>query len=135
MKSPPWLHVEGDTDYRGDCPPEAAEQVTFFNWIRREFPDTYGRIALHPRNEGKRTAQQASREKSEGMTAGAPDVFIPCSPPIIIELKRRDHTKSAWQPGQIEYLEAAQNLGAIVCVALGWEAAKNFFLKTIDKKI
>ncbi len=38
-------------------------------------------------------------------------------------MKRRDHTQSAWQDGQIEYLTAAQEAGAFACVALGHEAA------------
>lgn len=121
MMFPDWLRVYGDTDYRGDCPPETAEQVTFFNQIRNEYPDTWGRIAVHPRNEGKRTHGQVWRQKAEGLTAGASDILIP--PGFCCELKRQDHTKSRWQPGQLEYLEAAHNAGAFACVALGWEAA------------
>ena len=121
MKFPEWLRVYGDTSYRGDCPPESAEQMTFFNQIRKEYPDTWGRIALHPRNEGKRTHGQVWRQKAEGMTAGASDIIIPLG--FACELKRVDHTKSSWQPGQIEYLEAVHNAGGFACVALGWEAA------------
>lgn len=55
------------------------------------------------------------------MTPGAADIIIPCG--FVCELKRRDHTKSKWQPGQLEYLEAAQDAGCFVAVALGWEAA------------
>lgn len=122
MRFPQWLRVVGDVSYRGDCPSETAELVTFFAVLRRELPE-YGRISIHPRNEGRRTYQQARRQKSEGMTKGAPDILIPCARPIIIELKRRDHTKSKWQDGQEEYLERAQACGARVFVALGWEAA------------
>jgi len=123
MRFPKWLTVFGDKSYRGDCPREAAEQVTFIQWLRRTYPDTLGAIAVHVRNEGKRTHGQAWHQKAEGMTAGAPDVIIPTSPPILIELKRRDHTKSRWQEGQQEYLKAAQDAGAFVCVALGADAA------------
>ena len=38
-------------------------------------------------------------------------------------MKRQDHTKSRWQDGQLEFLEASQNLGAFACVALGYVAA------------
>lgn len=122
MKFPPWLEVAGDQTFRGDCPSETAELVTFFAVLRREMPE-YGSIAIHPRNEGQRKHWQASREKVEGMTPGAADIVIPCCPPLVIELKRRDHTKSRWEDGQQEYLAHAQTLGARVCVALGWEAA------------
>lgn len=112
------------------CPPESAEQVTFFARLRREYPDSYGLIAIHPRNEGKRHHAQVMLQKSEGMAAGAADIIIPGSPTFVCELKRRDPTKSRWQDGQLEYLEAAHKAGAFVCVAFGcdgaWEAFKQW---------
>lgn len=123
MKFPKWLKVYGDPSFRGACPKEALEQVTFFNKLRREYPDTLGMLALHPRNEGERTHHQTAKQKAEGMTSGASDIIIPGAPAFVCEMKRQDHTKSTWQPGQMEYLEAAHNTGAFVCVALGWEAA------------
>ena len=122
MKFPEWLRVYGSQDYRGDCPLEAAEQVTFFSQLRRRYPDI-GRIAIHPRNEGKRTHGQVVRHKAEGMAPGASDVVIPGNPALVIEIKRRDQTKSRWEPDQLEYLCTAQKMGATVAVALGWEAA------------
>ena len=123
MIFPEWLPVFGDLDYRNKkCPVESAEQITFFNTLRREYPEL-GKIAIHPRNEGKRTMQQAQRQKAEGMTPGAADIVIPGNPAFVCELKRLDHTVCQWQPGQIEYLEAAKNNGAFVCVALGHKAA------------
>lgn len=119
MKFPDWLPVFGDINYRNKkCPPESAEQITFFNAIRKEFP-----TALHPRNEGKRTYNQVSRQKAEGMTVGASDIIIPSKITFVCELKRADHTMSRWQDGQLEYLENCKNDGAFVCVALGHESA------------
>jgi hypothetical protein len=132
MRFPDWLKVYGNTRYRGDCPTEGMEQVTFFSQIRKDYPDTYGVIGLHVRNEGKRTWQQVSREKAEGMTEGAPDIIIPGSPSFLCELKRLDHTKSKWQDWQIEYLEIAHGLGAFCCVALGWQAAMQAFKEWRD---
>jgi hypothetical protein len=123
MKIPEWLPCYGDQKFRGECPPESAEQITFFNKLRKEYPDTLGRIAIHPRNEGKRTHQQTARHKAEGMTEGAADIVIPGCPAFVCEMKRKDHTKSRFEPGQVEYLKAAKDSGAFVCVALGWEAA------------
>ena len=123
MQFPPWLPVYGSQEYRNKkCPVESAEQITFFNTLRRNYPEL-GRIAIHPRNEGKRTANQAQRQKAEGMTAGAADIIIPGSPAFVCELKRTDHTLSAWEPDQLEYLATAQTMGAFVCVALGHKAA------------
>lgn len=136
MKFPPWLRVFGDQKYRGDCPLEELEQITFFNWLRREYPDSYGRIALHPKNEQKRRGRQfraLEKDKLLGMAPGAADIIIPGAPAFVCEVKRRDHTKSAWQPDQLPYLEASQVAGAFVCVALGSDAARAAFLDWLDR--
>jgi len=132
MKFPAWLKVYGDQSFRGDCPKESAEQVTFFNMIRKT---PWGDVAMHPRNEGKFTHAQVSKMKAEGMLSGASDIIIIGSPVFCCELKRRDHTKCSWQPGQLDFLEQSQKAGAFACVALGWEAAWEAFeeWKTLQK--
>ena len=118
--------VYGDVSFRGKCPTEAQEQVTFFAMLRREYPCTWGALAVHPRNEGLKSGGQfasVQRHAAEGMTRGAADIIIPGAPAFVCEMKRRDHTQSAWQDGQIAYLTAAQAIGAFACVALGHEAA------------
>ena len=123
MIFPSWLPVFGDQKYRNKkCPVESAEQITFFNALRRDYPEL-AIIAIHPRNEGKRTAQQTQRQKAEGMTAGASDIIIPTLRPFICELKRQDHTLCHWEPEQLKYMATAQTMGAFVCVALGYKAA------------
>lgn len=117
--------VYGDQEFRGKCPSESVEQVTFFNRVRKV--PIWGTIALHPRNEGKRHYKQVTKEKAEGMTEGASDIIIPGCPAFVCELKRRDRTQSKWQKGQQEYLEAAQKAGAFTCVALGADAAMEAF--------
>jgi hypothetical protein len=127
MKFPPDIDVYGDQNYRGQCPSESLEQITFFNRIRDKYPDSWALIALHPRNEGQRHFAQVTKEKAEGMVKGAADVIIPGFPAFVCEIKRRDHTKSKWQDGQQEFLDAAKKAGAFVCVALGAEAASEAF--------
>ena len=134
MKIPEWLSVYGDTKFRGECPQESAEQVTFFSRLRREYPDTLGLIAIHPRNEGKRSHYQTARYKSEGMTPGASDVIIPGAPCFVCEIKRRDHTKGRFEPEQLAYLKAAQDAGAFVCVALGADGATDALHAWINNK-
>lgn len=119
MRFPEWLPVYGDTAYRGPCPTESVEQATAISYIRRGWPDTYGVIVLHPRNEGKRNWRQAAKHRAEGMTTGASDIIIPACVSFVCEVKRQDHTKSRWEDGQREYLEAAHSAGAFACVALG----------------
>ena len=122
MNFPDWLTVHGDIAYRGDCPTEDAEHTTFVNAMRRVYP-AQASVMVHVSNEGKRTASQAQWDKARGMVKGASDFIFAGSPALVIEMKRRDHTKSKWQTGQIEFLDAARKQGAMVCVALGWEAA------------
>ena len=126
MKFPAGIPVYGDTSFRGACPSEDVEQMSFFNRVRREYPDTYGAVAFHPRNEGLKEKGQFStvmKHKAEGATKGASDIIIPGNPSFVCEMKRLDHTISKWQSGQVEYLEAAQRCGSFVCVALGAAAA------------
>jgi len=128
MKMPEWLKCYGDTSFRGECPPESAEQITFFAELRRRYPDTYGKLALHPKNEEKRKGKQFNRlamDKALGMTPGASDIIIPLG--FACEMKRHDHTKSKWQPGQLEYLKAVHDAGGFACVALGWKGAWEAF--------
>ena len=127
MKIPSLIKIYGDILYRGKCPNESLEIVTFFNRIRKLYPDSYGLLAYHPRNEGKRTYQQTIKYKSEGMVTGTADIVIVGNPSFVCELKRRDPTLSSISDEQINYLLAAQNHGSFVCVALGHEAAWEAF--------
>lgn len=127
---PEGIAVYGDTTWRGKCPVEALEQVTFFSRVRREYPTTWGKLALHPRNEQQLRGGQfrgLSKQKAEGMTPGASDIVIPGRVTFVCELKRRDHTQSKWQDGQVPYLVAAHEVGAFACVALGADAAWQAF--------
>lgn len=134
MKFPHDIPVFGDMSYRGECPSESMEQVTFFNRLRKDYPDSWGLIAFHPRNEGKRSWTKAAFERAEGMAKGASDVIIPASPSFVCEIKRRDHTKSSWQDGQKEFLNVAKEKGAFVCIALGCEAAWSAFLQYLAEQ-
>lgn len=130
MILPQSIPVYGDQTFRGKCPQEHVEQASFFAKLRREYPESYGRIAIHPRNEGlliNGQFQAMTKHKLEGMAKGAADIVIPGAPTFVCELKRQDHTQSKWQDGQIDYLEASQNAGAFVCVALGAVAAWDAF--------
>lgn len=133
MKIPTTIQLYGDPNWRGECASETVEQATFFNRLRAQYPKTYGAVALHIKNEGKRSFQQHNKMKAEGgFIAGASDIIIPGAPTFVCELKRKDHTKSAWQKGQVEYLEAAQSLGAFVCLALGHDGAWEAFQKWVS---
>jgi hypothetical protein len=128
MKLPPNLPLFGTTD-KTDTASESQHAITFFNRLRREYPQ-YGAIATHIRNEGKRTIQQAQKHKAEGMTTGTADIIIPCNPPFVCELKSRS-PRATITKEQIDYLLQAQELGAFACVALGYEGAMEAFKKCV----
>lgn len=122
MKIPNGIRVYGDLTYRGECPVETAEHVTFFSQLRLRHPEL-GAIALHPANEAKRHLARYQHDVLMGLSVGAADIIIPGAPTFVCELKRRDHTKSSISDGQLAWLTRADNEGAFVCIALGWEAA------------
>lgn len=122
-------YIVGDMDYRNkDCPTESAEQMTFLNQLKKKWP-ALGAVAVHVKNEGMlRGGQFSAKTKDQlmGAVKGASDIIIPCTPPIVIELKRKDPTLSSVSIEQIQYLSDCQDLGAHVCIALGWEHAMEF---------
>jgi hypothetical protein len=126
MKMHKDIKVYGNVDFRGDCPLEDAELMTFFNQLRIKYPDI-AKVAIHPDNEGLILGtghHHHIKQKAKGaIKKGAADIIIVGSPSFVCEMKRKDHTKSQWQDGQIEFLQTSQELGAFVCVALGYEAA------------
>ncbi len=128
MKMHKDIKVYGNVDFRGDCPLEDAELMTFFNQLRIKYPDI-AKVAIHPDNEGLILGtghHHHIKQKAKGaIRNGASDIIIVGCPSFVCELKRKDHTKSKWQDGQLEFLEASQKQGAFVCVALGYEAALN----------
>lgn len=126
MKIPKHIKIYGDQSYRGDCITEAADQKKFMKVIRMT---EYGRIAIHIKNEGKRTQGQALFDRAQGMVKGASDIIIPASPAFVCELKRKNHMKSSISTEQIIYLLAAQEKGAFACIALGFEGAIEAFNK------
>lgn len=117
------------TPISGPCPSEKVEMASFFNRLRREHP-ALGAIALHIRNEGKRTAMQHQSMVGEGgFVKGAADVVMPGAPTFVMEMKSRAKTARVSKE-QRAYLEAVAAQGAFACVALGavgaWEALQDW---------
>lgn len=122
MNFPEGIHVYGDKTYRGRCPLEKHEAQTFFALLRTLYPHL-GAIAVHIRNEAKRSKWQTFQHKKEGLVSGASDIIIPGNPSCVIEMKRRDHKQSSLTDEQMSYLNACKENGSFVCVALGADAA------------
>lgn len=131
IKAYPGIALFGDQKYRNkQCPKESLSQITFVNIIRERYPDTYGRALLHPENESKLINGQfsaISKSRAMGMAKGCSDIIIPGNPAFVMELKREDRTLSDITRDQLDYLYAAKECGAFVCIALGHEAAIEAF--------
>lgn len=128
----------GDLNYRDRCSLESEEQIAFVNYIRTTYPDTYGKVIVHIKNEGKRIGGQHRAMKKDtamGMTTGAADIIIPGSTSFVCELKRRDHTKSVISDASMQYLVAAHKAGAFSCVALGYPGAVEAFDEYLFKHV
>ncbi len=96
---------------------EHGEQVSLVNWFRASFPSV--RIFAIP-NGGKRSKSEAVRLKSEGVTAGVPDLYIPAWR-LWVEMKRQDGGVLSVE--QEDWLDYLQTVGDSVIVAHGWEDA------------
>lgn len=131
IKPLPGICLYGNQKFRDKkCPSEAAEQMTFVNYVRAQYPDSLGLILLHPKNEGQLINGQfsaVSKARAMGMVKGAADIIIPGNPAFVCEIKRADRTLSAISDEQIAYLYVAKSAGAFACVALGHAAAIDAF--------
>ena len=130
MKIPNDIKIYGDQTYRGKCPRESVEQITFVSWVRRKYPDSHGITIFHAKNEGKLVNGQftaITKDRAMGMAIGCADIHNPGNPSLCMEIKRKNHTKSTISDDQVKYLLAAQSFGAFTCIALGHEAAIEAF--------
>ena len=120
---PEWLPLYGNRAFRGDCPLEMHEQKAFVKAVRKLYPQTWGKLITHIKNEGQRSELETYHDIGMGMMPGAADILIIAKTPLVLELKRRDPTKSSFSQDSISYLQAAQTQGAFVCGALGFDGA------------
>ena len=93
------------------APSEDAEQITFLNWFKKEYPNV---LIFHIPNGGFRHKTTAMQLKLLGVVSGIPDLFIP-EFNLWIEMKRtKGSVTSEKQKEIIDYLNNV-NYTAIVC--------------------
>lgn len=120
MKISSEIKVYGDLDFRDkNCAKEDLVVQTIVNQVRKRYPHV---LFTHIKNEGKRTKAQMDFDKSMGLLGGVSDLVFFGNPMMCMEVKRKDHTLSKWQPYQQEFLIETQKQGVFSCVVLGWEA-------------
>lgn len=131
MSFPDWLPVYGQRN-KDETQPETWHQKQFFSFIRVAYPNSYGRVAFHAKNESRRNYGQVYFDKSQGLTKGVSDIIIPGNPTFVCELKKSNLTEKTitsskhWVE-QLKYLETCRKLGAFVCLARGYKGAEQAF--------
>lgn len=114
------IKVYGDLNHRDKkCKIERKEQETIVNQVRKKYPDL---VFTSVKNESKRNRDQVDNDKAMGLLSGVSDLVFFGNPTLCLEVKRKDHTTSEWQPMQQPFLIQASKQGAMACVCFGWEA-------------
>lgn len=116
---------------------ESAHQQAlfcFFALHRKEYPETEWMFAIP--NGGERNPIVAAKLKAEGVKAGVPDIFLPCSwggnsmSGLFIELKAK---KNKLSEEQVKYARALTEVGFVVKLCYGWEAARDEIIKYLRR--
>ena len=120
-----------DSGFRGACPVEDGEQMTFLAWLRFNYPELFA-VTFHVKNEGQLAAKNkyamASRDKKMGLVRGVNDVMIMTCPVICIEFKRKDKTQSSVSKDQKEWLTKMDAQGHEAIVAYGADVMKEYII-------
>ena len=125
MKTPTWLPKFGDLPKSTSNPAEDYVLSSLISRIRNDYPSTYGLVAFHVKNESKRTTGQIRADKAKGLTKGVSDLIVIGNPTLCMEIKKDN--SCCFEDGQLEFLQQAQKQGAFVCLAVGYQGAKDAF--------
>lgn len=125
MKTPTWLPKFGDLPKSTSNPAEDYVLSSLISRIRNDYPSTYGLVAFHVKNESKRTTGQIRADKAKGLTKGVSDLIVIGNPTLCMEIKKDNSCR--FEDGQLEFLQQAQKQGAFVCLAVGYQGAKDAF--------
>ena len=125
MKTPIWLPKFGDLPKSTSNPAEDYVLSSLISRIRNDYPSTYGLVAFHVKNESKRTTGQIRADKAKGLTRGVSDLIVVGNPTLCMEIKKDNSCR--FEDGQLEFLQQAQKQGAFVCLAIGYQGAKDAF--------
>ena len=101
----------------GKVASESMEQIMFVTWMRKTHPSF--RI-FHIPNGGTRDIRTAARLKTEGVSAGVPDLFIPALA-LWIEMKRANG--GVVSPEQESWIAYLRGYGYIVDICNGCNRA------------
>lgn len=130
MKTPEWLPKFGNLPKSTSNPAEDYVLSSVVSRIRKDYPNTYGLVAFHVKNESKRTTTQIKIDKLKGLTKGVSDLIVIGNPTLCMEIKKDNSCR--FEDGQLQFLEQAQKGGAFACLAIGYQGALDAFHHWIE---
>ena len=102
---------------------EHLEQVRLVSWFRRQWPSV--RIFAIP-NGGGRSMAQGAALKTEGVSPGVPDLFVP-KWLLWVEMKRS--AGGTVSPAQKDWIAYLEGIGHTVIIGRGFDDAKEQVIK------
>lgn len=112
-----------DSNYRGECRQEWAEQIDCMGWLEFNHPERWPLI-WHTPNETKATASYMQKRQKMGVKAGVGDIIDFGRIRGAFELKRLDKSKCKVSKDQREFLQATDDSGGFAAIVYGFEQFK-----------
>ena len=116
-----------DTKFRGNCDVEDQDQINFTSWFDYQYPH-HSPLYFHVVNESMMNPQGRVKAKRKGLKAGVSDILILLKrgkySGLIIELKRKDKSKSRISKEQEGFLYEVSEQGFFSAVCYGFEEAQ-----------
>lgn len=112
-----------DSNYRGDCRQEWAEQIDCMGWLEFNHPDRWPLI-WHTPNEARATASYMQKRQKMGVKSGVSDIIDFGLVRGAFELKRLDKSKCSVSKEQRMFLRAVDDSGGFAAIVYGFEQFK-----------
>lgn len=116
-----------NSTFRGNCDVEDQDQINFTSWFDYQYPH-FSPLYFHVVNESMLPVQGRVKAKKKGLKKGVSDIIILLKrgeySGLIIELKRRDKSKSRVTKEQMDFLYEVDEQGFFCAVCYGFEQAK-----------
>lgn len=118
---------EYNSNYRGDCNLEDNDLIALVAWFDYNYPH-YSHLLVHVANESMMPPQGRVKAKRKGIRKGFPDLMLLKSNDLysglMLELKRRDSTKSKATKEQKMYHDELYQENFATSFCYGLEEAK-----------
>ena len=112
------IHIY-DSNYRGECRQEWAEQIDCMGWLEFNHPDRWP-LCFHVANEIKASPQYMQKRQKMGVKSGVSDIIDFGLVRGAFELKRLDKSKCKVSKDQRNFLQAVDDSGGFAAICYGF---------------